>query len=232
LIGSQKIIDLVVLNKDKKSHSANESMISKVHKAIATSPLVYQKNHPNFKDSKEYKKRIYTYSKLNQSDNYGHATDELILELNFFFSPSPIKIMKINSYIYDFLNDNGHHDEIKEFNLDPFELNLLCTTRTFFEKLLSLYRAAHKSEDILKGRIRHLYDLYMLANKDQDVIKILKDDKLLKINIEHTIGDEKLHEMFGDIKDFLPLHESIFSINLELYKEMLEDEYTENFGKL
>lgn len=126
----------------------------------------------------------------------------------------------------------GLNDNIKEYQLEPFELNLLCTRKTFCEKLLSLYRGAHKSKEILLSRIRHFYDLYMLMTEDENVQGLIRDEKELCKQIGYAIGEEKFHAIFNDITEFLPLSKSIFSTNLNDFKEDLEKIYTSSFSTM
>ncbi|MCK5294271.1 MAG: nucleotidyl transferase AbiEii/AbiGii toxin family protein [Arcobacteraceae bacterium] len=223
-------VDLVVIHKNRREDSKNKNIIADVHKSIALPPLIYQKDHEAARDSKEYKKKVYSYNKLDESKtDYEHATSDLILELNYFFEPYPLNKININSYIYDFINTTEFKEDIKEYQLEPFELNLLCTTRTFFEKLLSLYRAAHKGQDLLVGRIRHFYDLYMLSIKDDKIQAILSDKEQLFTYIKRTIGEEIYHTIFCDIEDFLPLYQSELGVNLLKYKEILKKTYDNDF---
>jgi hypothetical protein len=229
-------VDLVILNPDINTLNQNKALLSKIPKKIALEPLKYLGDeHPSFRDSKGYKKRVYSYEKLDENQiDYGHATSELILEVNFFAKPSPINVLPIQTYIYDFIDSSPDvpTKTISEYGLEPFDLNILCTTRTFFEKVVSLYRGAHRSKDILKSRIRHFYDIYMLSIKDEKIQKILKDDMELKLHLNNVIQDEKGHEMFCDIEDFLPLSESIFSKKIKSYKEELEKIYKGNFASM
>ena len=226
-------VDLTVIKKNYREESENEALISKVHKEIGKEPLVYIKNHSASKNSKQYKKRIYDYNKLDESNTqYLHAVPYLVLELNFFNEPTPLVQVNISSYIHDYLKETGLNDNIKEYHLEPFELNLLCTRKTFCEKLLSLYRGAHKGKDILLKRIRHFYDLYMLITKDENVQELINDEKELYKQIGHAIGEEKYHSLFNDITEFLPLSKSIFSTNLDDFKEDLEKVYTSSFSTM
>lgn len=226
-------VDLTVIKKNYKLDSENEALITKVHKEIGKEPLIYLKNHPSSKDSKQYKKRIYDYNKLDESNTqYLHAVPFLVLELNFFNEPTPLVQVNINSYIHEYLKAIGLDDNIKEYQLESFELNLLCTRKTFCEKLLSLYRGAHKGKEILLDRIRHFYDLYMLITKDSNVQGLINDEKELYKQIGYAIGEEKHHPIFNDITEFLPLSKSIFSTNLNGYKKDLEKEYVNGFSTM
>lgn len=231
-------VDLVMMNLDGKSLNQKKNLLSKIPKAIALSPLEYLGNeHPDFRDSLGYKKRVYSYEKLYNtlSSDYGHARPELILEVNFFFTPFPTHKMQLKTYILEYIVNKIDEDEQKNiidtFGLNPFDLNILCTTRTFFEKLLSLYRGHHKSINILKGRIRHFYDIYMLVMRDDKIKEIVGDQQKLFDGLNTIINDEKQHEMFCDIEEFLPLHQSIFARELPNIKEELEGTYN-NFASM
>lgn len=231
-------VDLVMMKIDGKSKGQKRSLLSKIPKKIATEPLEdLGKEHPDYRDSYGYKKRIYSYEKLQKvsSSDYGHARPELIVEVNFFFTPFPTHKMPLKTYILDYIVNNIDENEQKNiidtFGLTPFDLNVLCTTRTFFEKLLSLYRGHHKSINILKGRIRHFYDIYMLVMRDYKVKEIVGDKQKLLDGLNTIIDDEKQHEMFCDIEEFLPLHQSIFARELPNIKEELADTYN-NFASM
>jgi hypothetical protein len=227
-------VDLVMMNIEGKTKNQKRNLLSKIPKAIALPPLEdLGKDHDDFRDSFGYKKRVYSYAKLKENaiEDYGHARPELILEVNFFFTPFPTHKMSINTYIYDYIiakiPAEEHKSLIEDNGLATFDLNILCTSRTFFEKLLSLYRGCHKSIDILKGRIRHFYDIYILIHNDPKVKNIIGDKDQLLEGIINIIDDEKQHEMFCDVEEFLPLCESRFSKEVKNLKKELESSYND-----
>jgi hypothetical protein len=225
-------VDLVIMNPSPRSQRSNNSFLKTVQKKIAIPPLEAITSSTDNKEGRGYRQRVFKYNKLNEKNSdYGHARDDLLLELNFFATPSPISRLPIQTYINDFLNIDAK-DAIKEFGLEPFELNILCTTRTFFEKVLSLYRNAHKSNELLIGKVRHFYDIYMLVTKDTKVKAILSDKSKLESEIKRVIEDELAHETFCDIKEFLPLHQSSFSLNIASNKEKLNKVYNDEFVSL
>lgn len=222
-------VDLVVIKRNYRENKDNEKIIKSSFKEIVKNPLIYDKEHVDNKNSKFYKKKIVNYPKQTSFDDYGHAVAHIILEMNFFSEPSPIKIIPITTYIHDFLISKNEFEDIKTYSLEPFSINLLCTTRTFIEKILSLYRGAHKGLDILKSRIRHFYDIHMLLNKNDDIIQIYNNEIVFERMLRHAIGEEKYHEMFCDIEEFLPFYESNLGLHIEEYKEDLRSTYQNNF---
>lgn len=225
-------VDLVILKKSFRLESDNKKIMERAQKVIAPSPLVQNKLHSDSKDSRLYKKKIFNYDIIDPEADFLHSLPYIILELNFFSEPTPLKEIKLSSYIHDFLNEHDGQEDIKTYKLEPFELNLLCTTRTFLEKVLALYRGAHRSKEELMKRIRHFYDIYMLLTKDAEVIALYSNQEEFKRRIQHVIGEEIYHEAFNDIEEFLPLCESCLSVNIEEYKDELKEQYDTSFSTM
>lgn len=228
-------VDLVIFdNGEERTLNQNRTLLSKIPKKIAIDPLEdLGQEHSDFRDTKGYKKRVYKYPKLDENnDEYGHARSELILEINFFIEPFPVLVKPVKTYIHEFLYENKNFETIKEFSLEPFDINVLCTSRTFYEKVLSLYRGAHKSIEVLKNRIRHFYDIYMLVTKDEKIKKEIEDKNAFITNLRNVIDDEKKHEMFCDIEEFLPLYTSSFSEHIIQLKEEIRNIYENSFSSM
>lgn len=225
-------VDLVILKKDYRTPDENKKIMERAQKIIAPTPFVQNKKHPDSKDTKSYKKKIFDYDKIDPDADYYHSLPYIILELNFFSEPTPLKEIELCSYIHDFLKKNDGQDDIAAYKLEPFELNLLCTTRTFLEKVLALYRGAYKSKDDLMKRIRHFYDIYMLLTKDKEVIELYSNKEEFKKRIQHVIGEELYHEAFNDIEKFTPLCESCLSVNIGEFKAELKEQYEKSFSTM
>lgn len=80
-------------------------------------------------------------------------------------NPYPYETKSISSFIEVFLTKTGNLDLISEYNLQPFEINVLDKRRTTIEKILSLIRFSFSENPAasLASKIRHFYDLYFLA---------------------------------------------------------------------
>lgn len=213
-------VDLVLLKIGYREDKDNEKLMTSIYKTICKLPLKRLKGDARERDSISYKKKIYEFEKIDPNGEYYHGTPDITLEINCFNEPTPTKTVQLKSYIYDFFRAKGFEDDIKEYKLEPFELQLLCTTRTFLEKILSLYRGANKG--ILIERIRHFYDIYMLLNYDKEVKALYVDKEQFRKRLQHVIGEEKYHKTFCDIKDFLPLYTSRFEVEYENFRESLK----------
>jgi len=84
----------------------------------------------------------------------------LIVETSVFIRSYPSVKMTASGIIYDYLIKTGRTDIIKQFELEPFELNVQDIKGTFIDKLFAL------GDYYLDGKItehsRHIYDLYKL----------------------------------------------------------------------
>ena len=71
----------------------------------------------------------------------------------------PTERKMVDSYVYQFLcKDNM--DIVKEFGLEPFEMNVQALDRTFIDKIFAI--CDYYLDDDLKLHSRHIYDIYML----------------------------------------------------------------------
>lgn len=97
----------------------------------------------------------------------------LIVETSVFLRAFPACRKDATSLIYDYLKKEQREDIIKQFSLDPFEINVQDVRRTFIDKLFAV------GDYYLDGKImehsRHIYDLYKLQEAVQinDTLKEL-----------------------------------------------------------
>lgn len=155
-------IDIAVLteglspNQTKRKVKRASNIISKIYTKI---------NSPDNSTGSDFRKVRFQYPRMNSSDPVdGQITDSLLLEVNAFADPEPYKNMPLSSYIADFFNSSGQESAVKEFELEAFEMNVLCTTRTVCEKVMGLVKASHGDDHInqINNKIRHLYDIHFL----------------------------------------------------------------------
>lgn len=92
-----------------------------------------------------------------------------LIEINTYANPYPYIKQKISSFIANYLTVIDRKDLIEEYQLSPFEVNVLDKRRTMIEKLVSLIRFSFSGNVTvaLATKIRHCYDLYYLANDSE-----------------------------------------------------------------
>ncbi|NDV17802.1 hypothetical protein GO013_00015 [Pseudodesulfovibrio sp. JC047] len=118
-------------------------------------------------NSRKYSKsrKIYfEYDKQIDNTNWGQISPNLLVEANAFATPFPMSKVQISSYIYEYLHGTDNAALIEEFELEPFDFNVLHVERTLAEKIMALVKASTREDHIgsLGEKIRHIYDLHRL----------------------------------------------------------------------
>ncbi len=191
-------IDLVLLNKVNLSGGQIKKLLGNIEDAIICSPLETAKDFRPSKGSK-IRKTGYTYPKILESYDYGHINESLIVELNAFANPSPIVKLPIESYIAKALLLQKRHDVISEYELGPFDLNILNVSRTFTEKVLSLARISINDDATfsnLQQKIRHFYDIHQILASG--TLKDFLGSVKFKDTVDLVIKDDLSNPEFKD----------------------------------
>ena len=190
-------VDLALLKTGEETNSQLKRLIENIE-AIATYGLNYQKD-PKESKGGHLRKTYWQYPKFN-SDKTGTAGENILVEINCFTTPIPHKTMAICSYVGDFLIKNGFLDLINNYDLHPFNLQILSLERTFYEKLLSLTRLSYEGVDKLKVKIRHFYDLHQLFHSP-NLGEFLFESENFSL-IVHIQRDDKSNPIFrGEWED-------------------------------
>ncbi len=114
------------------------------------------------------RKTGHTYPKVFEGD-YGQIRDVVIVEATWLGYFEPYATRDINSFIYDMMLKTGQQEIAKEYDLLPFEVNVLDTRRTICEKIMSLVRFSYTEQPFvdLSNKVRHTYDLHQMLKKDE-----------------------------------------------------------------
>ena len=197
---------------------------------LMTPPLQENKTHPVTSKGSKFRKTAHAYPRLIKSNDFGHAYDHLVLEINSFANPTPFKKMKISSMLAQFIRSV---DElmIAEYELEDFEVNVLDFKRTFTEKVMGLARAGYAANPLegLKEHIRHIYDLHKLL-ASQEIETFLDSD--FKLMIEAVREDDRKNTEFqGDWME-KKISESLLFKNPQVAMKNLATHYQDNFSSL
>ena len=197
-------IDLAIITNGKTGNEIKK-LIKEIEKGLLDENFqeVYT---PQTSKGSQFRKTVHQYPKIIAGE-FGHANENLILELNSFAKPYPYVSKTISSYIYDFLNTQSSEAKqlIDQYSLEPFQINVLDYRRTFCEKISALARASFESDESntqLKEKIRHFYDIYFLMQEDEikefinnngivQMIKDVRNDDQEQFGTQWT--NEKLH---------------------------------------
>jgi predicted nucleotidyltransferase component of viral defense system len=165
-------VDIAIINSDGKSGNEIKTIIRTIEKEITLDLSELKIEGITSKGSK-FRKSVFEYSateKLN-TNNW------LIIEINSFANPFPFQKLVIKSMIFDFLTQTENEAFVENYDLKPFEINVLSKEQTLLEKLVSLIRNSYEEKSIesISGKIRHFYDLYYLM-QDPNCLEFVASD--------------------------------------------------------
>lgn len=170
-------IDLNIETETKPSENRRKHLKSSIVSVI--DKLGFTLTNPeNVKSRRDYNRYIIDYPSVLGAS---YLKEMLIVETAVYQRAYPTVRKTAGSLIYDFLSANGFDDFIRQYSLEPFELNVQSAERTMIDKLYALadyYLAGTTAE-----HSRHIYDIYKLLS----VVKI--NDELK--NLAASVADER-----------------------------------------
>lgn len=165
------------------------------------------------------------------------------LEIGSTIRPEPSHKMALQTYIQDYLEENNKLDDIKEFDLEPVEVNVLDITRTFLDKVLAVKRHAFNQD--LARKVRHIYDVVQLFENTEIQSFLANDSKLRDLfNITKQTDSFYIRKRKNQREDYNPdtpfdfdlwrtmFDEKAVRQNYEtLHQELLYTNKPQNFDK-
>lgn len=184
-------VDIAIINKDNQTGNVIKNIIRSTEKAITTDLKELEVESVTSKGSK-FRKSVFEYKSIDTKNR----NNRLIVEVNSFANPFPYKQLTIKSFLFDFLTQTNNQKYIEQFNLEPFEVNVLNKEQTLLEKLVSLIRFSFATDPVesISKKIRHFYDLYFLMN-DPECAEFARSDKF-KTKFDEIIEHDK--QMFDE----------------------------------
>lgn len=171
------------------------------------------------------------------------------LEIGSSVRPDPYSKRKVKTYIQEFLEVHDGDKDIKTFELEEVELNVLSIERTFIDKLMSVKR--HAICGTLRSKVRHIYDvhrLYLLPEikafladtaELKRLIQLTKDTDsfyLIKRNISKEYNPCGLYDFDGwkhyFTEDIRKIYESLHENLLYTDERQVFDEAVESFNAI
>lgn len=152
--------------------------------------------------------------------------ENILLEMNFFSNPQPYEKMKIQTYIAEYLTKTGKSDYIAEYKLEPIKINTLDFRKTFLEKIFAILDNSEKyrgNKEEFGSKIRHLYDIFLLYEKDE-IKEFINNDEFWEmannITKENDIALERepfLYSLTPAIKEnnYLSNFSNSYSLNMK-----------------
>jgi hypothetical protein len=157
-------IDIAVIDAESFTGNQLKMLIKRLAKDMADG--LEEKNMPGVtsKGSRFYK-AVYSYPNIVGAISQAVKTGQLLIEINTYANPYPYVQCRISSLVADYLIATNRISIIEQYDLAPFEVNVLDKRRTIIEKLVSLIRFSFEDDTVaaLQTKVRHFYDLYYLA---------------------------------------------------------------------
>jgi predicted nucleotidyltransferase component of viral defense system len=115
------------------------------------------------------RKTAHSYPKLFEG-RFGQVRgDVILLESSWLGESEPSASRPLSCYLYEMMLRNGQEQMVTEFELLPFDVQVLRPERTLCEKMMSLVRfsCGENPVESLKNKVRHIYDLYQLLEREE-----------------------------------------------------------------
>lgn len=149
-------IDLNVQSEKKPSESKRKQLKANITKIISDLDFGLT-NADSIKSRRDYNRYIIDYP---SSLSAAYLKEQLIVETAIYQRAYPTKIMTADSLIYQYLHENGYDAFIKQYDLEPFTLNVQTAERTMLDKMYAL--ADYYLLNTTTEHSRHIYDIYKL----------------------------------------------------------------------
>jgi len=219
-------IDLAVIT-DDLSNNQVKKLISNIQKTITVDiPEIDMKNITS-KGSK-FRKTVHQYDKIVQGNDYGQATDKLLIEVNSFATPNPHSLMLVESYITTYLTEIKKDELVEKYQLESFDVNVLTINRTLVEKIMGLIRSCYSEnpKEQLKKKIRHFYDIERILSRNG--LKFLQSPDFFSMIDQVKIDDSNNHEFKGDWLE-MSLSSCLLFKDIDEVWDEIKDVYIDEF---
>ena len=171
--------------------------------------LEFELTNPDaVKSRRDYNRYIIDYP---TSLSAAYLKEQLIVETAIYQRAYPTKVMSADSLIYQYLHENGYGDFIKQYDLEPFALNVQTAERTMIDKMYAL--ADYYLLNTTTEHSRHIYDIYKLS----EIVTV--DDTLKELAL--SVAEERRpHKMCLSVQNGKNVTEILREvIDKKTYKE-------------
>jgi predicted nucleotidyltransferase component of viral defense system len=223
-------IDLVVLRLEGESDSKLKSKLKSISRLIESSiPEINLEGITNKKGMN--RKTAHSYTR-EFKEIHDQISDFIVLESTWLGNHEPFSTKPVISFIGKMMLSNDKNEIATSFEMLPFEVNVLETSRTICEKIMSLVRFSYGDNPIneLAKKIRHTYDLHLLLLEEENInfFKSRKfDDMIIQVAKDDILSFKKNNEWLNNH----PI-EALFFKDLDNIWNQLKVNYLFNFKNL
>ena len=163
---------------------------------------------------------------------FGQVRDVIIVEATWLGRYEPFHKQEIASYIFEMMQKANQLEIAKEYNILPFEVQVLHVNRTICEKIMSLVRFSYGEYPIedLGNKIRHTYDIHQLLSISEikEFFHSVAFEEMLVLVAQDDVLSFKSNNKWLSNR---PKQALIFKDSDTVWKE-LERVYKNNFSNL
>ena len=139
-------IDIILLKHGNESSNQLKNKLKKITKVVGeVIPEIEIQGITNKKGM--IRKTAHNYPKIFEG-LFGQIRDNLIVEATWLGNFEPFEKGEVSSLIYEMMIETNQLQIADEYELNPFEVNVLSPKRTFCEKIMSLVRFSYTNEPI------------------------------------------------------------------------------------
>ncbi|HFQ5003808.1 TPA: nucleotidyl transferase AbiEii/AbiGii toxin family protein [Vibrio vulnificus] len=179
-------IDLAILPKEGWTGAKIKRVIKS---SIEAAAVGLEKSDDKFRNGSKFRKERYKFPRINASEALGEVQDTILFECNAYTTPSPSIKRNVRSLIAEWAIKNDRSDIIETYNLQDFQVLVLCWKRTYCEKILGLMAAYFNGS--LDDKVRHFYDLVVLY-RNEEIVQFIHSDTdfylMMSIAVQNDIN--------------------------------------------
>jgi predicted nucleotidyltransferase component of viral defense system len=223
-------IDIVILKAENETGNQLKNKIKKISEVVAAVlPEIEVLGITN--KFGMIRKTAHSYQK-NFEGEFGQVRDIIILESTWLGSFEPYTTATVCSFVSEMMNKTGQSALIEDYNLLPFQVQVLSKERTLCEKIMSLVRFSFTENPIvdLNNKIRHIYDIHKLLT-EKEINDFFKSDCFESMLL--TVANDDV-QSFKNNNDWLAKHPAtalIFSDTTNAWSQ-LRNTYFSTFSEL
>ncbi|OQX81192.1 MAG: hypothetical protein B6D64_02285 [Bacteroidetes bacterium 4484_276] len=223
-------IDLVVLRNPNETGNQLKKKLKAISKCVEQ--IIPETELEGITNKKGMiRKTAHSYEKQ-FSGKFGQIRSFIVIESSWLGNYEPYEKGTVSSMIYEMMKGTEQQKFIDEYEMNPFEVNVLSPKRTICEKIMGLVRFSFSEKPIedLNNKIRHIYDIHILL-KDIPIYDFTNsidfDEMLLKV------GNDDVSS-FKNNNNWLKKHPvtAIIFDKPESTWEQLKNTYNGNFKEL
>ena len=181
-------IDIVLLKQENETGNRLKNRLKQITKIVETVlPEIEIQGITNKKGM--IRKTAHQYDKT-FTGHYGQIRENIIIEATWLGSFEPYEEGSVSSLIYEMIERTNQIEIAKDYDLEPFEVNVLSPKRTLCEKIMSLVRFSFTENPVtdLGNKIRHIYDIHKIL-ENSTFNKFFQSEEFIKLFLKVARDD-------------------------------------------